>query len=55
MISKDELRKLDKEKLVDFAYNLSQQVDALLQQVAQLTNEVKELREEIAILKKPKN
>jgi transposase len=55
MVSKDELRKLDKEELVDFAHNLTLQVDRLIFQVAQLTNEVKELREEIVILKNKKN
>ena len=48
MVSKEELRKLDKEELVDFAHKLSLQVD-------QLTNEVKELREEIRVLKNKKN
>ena len=54
MISKDQLRKLNKEKLVNLAYDLLLLVDELKLQVAQLTNEVKKLREEIAILKKPK-
>ncbi len=48
MVSKEELRKLDKEELVDFAHKLSLQVD-------QLTNEVKELREETRVLKNKKN
>src|SRR6266702_8506951 len=48
MISKDELRKLDKEELVDFAYNLCLKVD-------QLIGEVKELREKINVLENKKN
>ncbi|NJK93862.1 MAG: IS66 family transposase [Bacteroidetes bacterium] len=55
MVSKDDLRKLDKEELVDFAHNLTLQVDRLISQVNQLTQEVKELREEIAVLKNKKN
>lgn len=48
MVSKDELRKLDKEELVDLAHKLSLQVD-------QLTNKVKGSREEIGVLKNKKN
>lgn len=48
MVSKEELRKLDKEELVDLAHNLSLQVD-------QLTNKVKGSREEIGVLKNKKN
>jgi transposase len=55
MVSKDELRKLDKEDLVDFAHKLSLRVDRLIEQVDQLTNEVKGLREEVGILKNKKN
>jgi transposase len=55
MVSKDELRKLDKEDLVDFAHNLSLRIDQLILQVEQLTSEVKELREEIGVLKNKKN
>lgn len=55
MVSKDELRKLDKEDLVDFAHKLSQQIDQLILHVEQLTSEVKELREEIGVLKNKKN
>lgn len=55
MVSKDELRKLDKEELVDLAYNLILQVDRLILRVDELTNEVKDLREEVKVLKNKKN
>jgi transposase len=55
MVSKDELRILDKEDLVDFAHNLSLRIDQLILQVEQLTSEVKELREAIGVLKNKKN
>ncbi len=48
MISKEELRKLDKEQLVDMVYDLLIKVD-------KLTAEVKDLREEVIMLKSPKN
>ncbi len=48
MVSKDELRKLDKEELVDLVYDLSIKVDAL-------TRLVQVLQEEIRRLGTPKN
>ena len=48
MVSKEELRKLDKEELVDLVYNLSIKVDAL-------TRLVEDLQREINRLKTPKN
>jgi transposase len=48
MVSKDELRKLSKEKLVDLVYDLFIMVD-------KLAAEVQELREEVKKLKTPKN
>lgn len=48
MISKEELRKLDKEQLVDLVYDLLIRVD-------KLTAEVQELREEVKMLKTSKN
>lgn len=48
MVSKDELRKKDKEELVDMLYDLLIKFD-------KLTTEVVELRNEIKILKTPKN
>jgi len=48
MVSKEELRKLDKEELVDLVYDLSIKVDAL-------TRMVEALQEEIKRLKTPKN
>ena len=48
MVSKEELRKLDKEELVDLVYDLSMKVDAL-------TRMVEVLQEEIKRLKTPKN
>jgi len=48
MISKEELRKLDKEQLVDLVYDLLIKVD-------KLTAEVQELREEVKMLKTSKN
>ncbi len=48
MVPKEELRKLDKEQLVDLVYGLIIMVD-------KLTAEVQELREEVKRLKTPKN
>src|SRR5659263_304592 len=48
MVSKEELRKLDKEQLVDLVYGLIIMVD-------KLTAEVQDLREEVKRLKTPKN
>lgn len=48
MVSKEELRKLSKEQLVDMVYGLIIAVD-------KLTAEVQELREEVQRLKTPKN
>jgi len=48
MVSKEELRKLNKEQLVDMVYGLIIAVD-------KLTAEVQELREEVQRLKTPKN
>ena len=48
MVSKEELRKLDKEELVDLVYDLSIKVDAL-------TRLVEDLQQEIKRLKTPKN
>jgi transposase len=48
MVSKEELRKLDKEELVDLVYDLLIKVDAL-------TRLVEDLQEEIKRLKTPKN
>jgi transposase len=48
MVSKEELRKLSKDKLVDMMYDLLIKVDAL-------TTEVQELRSEVKNLKTPKN
>jgi transposase len=48
MVSKEELRKLSKEKLVDLVYDLLIRVD-------KLTAEVQELRKEVIKLKTPKN
>jgi hypothetical protein len=44
MVSKEELRKLDKEKLVDLVYDLLIKVDALTAQVQILQAEVKRLK-----------
>ena len=48
MISKEELRKHSKDELVNLTYDLFLKVD-------KLTSEVQELREEVKILKTPKN
>jgi transposase len=48
MVSKEELRKLSKEQLVDLVYDLLIRVD-------KLTSEVQELKEEVQRLKTPKN
>lgn len=48
MLSKDVLRKLNKEQLVDLVYDLLIRVD-------KLTAEVQELKEEVQRLKIPKN
>ena len=48
MISKEELLKYSKDELVNLTYDLSLKVD-------KLTSEVQELREEVKILKTPKN
>jgi len=48
MVSKDVLRKLSKDKLVDLVYDLLIRVD-------KLTSEVQELKEEVQRLKTPKN
>jgi transposase len=48
MVSKEELRKLNKEQLVDLVYDLLIRVD-------KLTSEVQELKEEVQRLKTPKN
>lgn len=48
MVTKEELRKLDKEQLIDLVYNLLIKVDAL-------TAQVHILQAEIDVLKKPKN
>src|SRR5665811_362857 len=48
MVSKEELRKLSKDKLVDLVYDLLIRVD-------KLTSEVQELKEEVQRLKTPKN
>ena len=48
MISKEELRKHSKDELVNLIYDLFLKVD-------KLTSEVQELREEVKILKTPKN
>ena len=48
MVSKVELRKLNKEKLVGLVYDLLIKID-------KLTAEVLELREEVKMLKTPKN
>jgi len=44
MISKEELRKLDKEELVDLVYDLLIKVDALTRMVEELQNEIKRLK-----------
>lgn len=44
MVSKEELRKLDKEELVDMVYNLSIKVDALTRLVEDLQREINRLR-----------
>jgi len=48
MVSKEELRKLNKEQLVDLVYDLLIRVDKLLA-------EVQDLKEEVKRLKTPKN
>ena len=55
MDSKEELRKLDKEKLVDLVYDLLIRVDNLLAEVQVLKDEVTDLKQEVKRLKTPKN
>ena len=62
MLSKEELRKLDKEELVNLTFdlfaiceNLTTQVKELQKEVKELQKEVHELKEEVKRLKVPKN
>ena len=55
MVSKAELRKLNKEQLVNMVYDLLIRVDNLVAEVQILKEEAKELKKEVKRLKTPKN
>ena len=55
MVSKEELRKLNKKQLVDLVYDLLIRVDNLIAEVKVLKEEVQDLKEEVKRLKTPKN
>ena len=62
MVSKEELRKLNKKQLVDLVYDLLIRVDNLIAEVQvlkeeaiDLKQEVQDLKEEVKRLKTPKN
>ena len=55
MVSKEELRKLDKEQLVDLVYDLLIWVDIMLAEVQVHKEEVTDLKREVKRLKSPKN